>query len=260
MNKVKDLTGQKFGKLTVLERAPDKYYPCGTKEYRWKCQCDCGNITIVATNHLKRKKHPTQSCGCIVKKNAIKQLNKIHNGEYASHKEYNKYDLSGEYGIGYTKYPNKEGINYFYFDLEDYNKIKNYCWHFARGYIEAWDYLNKDKNTNIRIHRLIMNCPSDKEVDHINHKTYDNRKSQLRIVTSTQNSMNQKPSKMSSTGVRGISYSKTENRYIVRIGINNKRIYLGSYKTLEEAKQVRKKAEKEYYGEYRYKQNTKETI
>ena len=36
----------------------------------------------------------------------------------------NKYDLSGEYGIGYDSNGQK-----FYFDLEDYDKIKNYCWY-----------------------------------------------------------------------------------------------------------------------------------
>lgn len=40
-------------------------------------------------------------------------------------KQYNRYDLSGEFGKGWT---NKE--EEFWFDLEDFDKIKNYCWHF----------------------------------------------------------------------------------------------------------------------------------
>lgn len=53
-----DLTNQRFGQLTALERAPrqnDKYT-------RWICQCDCGNITTVRTDYL-RNGHTT-SCGC----------------------------------------------------------------------------------------------------------------------------------------------------------------------------------------------------
>lgn len=44
MAKIKDLIGQKFGRLTVLEN-------CGNKKY---CKCDCGNYTHVLTNHLLR--------------------------------------------------------------------------------------------------------------------------------------------------------------------------------------------------------------
>lgn len=51
-----DLTGKKFNKLTVLELYSTK------KSVIWKCQCDCGNITYVAGEHLKDGH--TKSCGC----------------------------------------------------------------------------------------------------------------------------------------------------------------------------------------------------
>ena len=48
-------------------------------------------------------------------------------------KQYNNYDLSGEYGIGYL-FNGEE----FYFGLEDYDKIKNYCWYKdSGGYIRT---------------------------------------------------------------------------------------------------------------------------
>lgn len=59
MPKLIDLTGQRFGRLTVLERAEKNKGGAAA----WVCQCDCGNQTIVASNHL-RDGH-TQSCGCI---------------------------------------------------------------------------------------------------------------------------------------------------------------------------------------------------
>ena len=53
-----DLTGKKFGKLTVLEcHGIDKF---GQTE--WLCECECGNRTIVKMNNLKRGH--TTSCGC----------------------------------------------------------------------------------------------------------------------------------------------------------------------------------------------------
>ncbi len=48
----KDLTGQRIGKLTVIERS-DRYGPKGAQKTRlWKCQCDCGAITYKATSTL----------------------------------------------------------------------------------------------------------------------------------------------------------------------------------------------------------------
>ena len=58
MGKIKDLTGQKFGKLTVLEITTERR----NRQVVWKCQCNCGNIVYIVGSSL-RNGH-TQSCGC----------------------------------------------------------------------------------------------------------------------------------------------------------------------------------------------------
>lgn len=58
-----DMTGQKIGKLTVLERDTSK---TGQAAY-WICKCNCGNIVSVRGSNLRDKNHPTQSCGCLSK-------------------------------------------------------------------------------------------------------------------------------------------------------------------------------------------------
>lgn len=57
-----DLTGQRFGRLTVLREEPqrDKY-----GRVMWICRCDCGNIVSVAGTDLRRGS--TKSCGCLPK-------------------------------------------------------------------------------------------------------------------------------------------------------------------------------------------------
>lgn len=58
MGKLVDLTGQRFGKLTVIERAgtaPDRHA-------QWLCKCDCGAVRIIRGNELKNGN--TVSCGC----------------------------------------------------------------------------------------------------------------------------------------------------------------------------------------------------
>ena len=70
MNK-KDITGQKFGKLTVIKRVgSDKNY-----NTLWLCKCECGNEKVVARYRLINGN--TSSCGC-AKKIHFSNLNKIH--------------------------------------------------------------------------------------------------------------------------------------------------------------------------------------
>lgn len=69
MSKLIDLTGQKFGRLTVLKRTDKKKF--GT--YLYLCKCDCGNESLVNRRDLKR----TKSCGCLCKERALAKT-KIH--------------------------------------------------------------------------------------------------------------------------------------------------------------------------------------
>ena len=62
MWKYVDLTGKKFGRLTVIERAPNHIQPNGRSVIMWKCKCDCGNMTTVRGDGLKSG--ATKSCGC----------------------------------------------------------------------------------------------------------------------------------------------------------------------------------------------------
>lgn len=77
MNNFKDLTGEKYGKLTVVEFAGIHENPCGTKRRLWKCICDCGNEKVVQEANLKNG--TTVSCGCHRLEMAKQRLTK-HNG------------------------------------------------------------------------------------------------------------------------------------------------------------------------------------
>lgn len=66
----RDLTGEKFGKLTVLRQVPK---PENGKGTYWECKCDCGAIKIIRRDCLTGK-HGTKSCGCIRKEINHKDL------------------------------------------------------------------------------------------------------------------------------------------------------------------------------------------
>lgn len=68
MSKLIDLTGRRFGKLTVIKRA-GTYRPPDSLESTfptWLCKCDCGRETIAYGNNLRAG--TTRSCGCLRKK------------------------------------------------------------------------------------------------------------------------------------------------------------------------------------------------
>ena len=225
-----NLIGQKIGLLTVVKNAPDYITPNGRVHTAWYCDCECGTKNFyTTTERLRNGKY--KSCGCLNKKNQFK-------------KKLNTYDLTGDYGIGYTSKGEK-----FYFDLEDYNKIKNYCWYLQDDYVAT----NSSGNEYFLMHRLILNAPSDLDVDHINHKKSDNRKVNLRLTTTQQNCSNRVIK--NDYGINGIHF--LNGRWYSSIGYKNKRISLGGFANLKEAIKARKQAEEKYYGEYSYSNSMK---
>lgn len=235
---IENLIGRKFGKLTVWERAEDYIVP-KTKQHQfcWLCQCECGNQKVVRGSTLKNGK--TTSCGC-VHKEVVKKIG-------IKNKKTNNYDLSGEYGIGYT-YNGRA----FYFDLEDYDLIKDYSWSMDKaGYVIGSPSKNRKQ---IHLHVLIMNPDSKQDVDHINHNPSDNRKANLRNVTRSQNQMNVGLSRNNKSGVTGVHFDSTNEKWVAQIGIDRKRKNLGKFDNFDDAVKARKEAEKKYFGEYRYKE------
>ena len=202
MTRYKDLSGKRFGNLLVLRVAER---PFSSDQIEYICECQCKNKTIIRTRSGYLRSGEKDNCGCLTK---IKQS--------VAKKKYNKYDLTGSFGIGYTR-----GGENFYFDLEDYDKIKKYCWckHKDKNnfYIESKDINNK----KIRMHRLIMGVNNkSKIIDHISRKTNDNRKENLRIIINKLNARNRGEGIRNKSGVNGVSLRKDNGKWRVRIREN----------------------------------------
>ena len=109
------------------------------------------------------------------------------------------------------------------------------------------------KQKTIYMHRVITNVPKGKQVDHINGNTLDNRRENLRTCTRSQNQMNRGRTKNNKSGYKGIYYAKDKPRFKpwqAQIKHNKKTIYLGYYKTKEEAALAYNKKAIELFGEY----------
>ena len=72
MRKAHDLTGQKFGRLTVIKRVESLVQPSGQRKTRWLCKCDCGNEKIIQSSQLKSGM--TKSCGCLSREKSRERL------------------------------------------------------------------------------------------------------------------------------------------------------------------------------------------
>ena len=70
MSRAVDITGQKFGRLTVLSFDSVKKH-----QSMWKCKCDCGNETIVSASHLKSGH--TKSCGCLMRETSAINMRNV---------------------------------------------------------------------------------------------------------------------------------------------------------------------------------------
>ena len=172
-----DLTNKKFGRLTVIERSDDIEREGHKPVPTWKCKCECGNVVTVRGHQLKTGK--TKSCGCLNREKTIERN--------IAGRKLNKYIEYGDFYLGIATNGDK-----FKIDKEDFEEVKKYTWQVnKKGYIYT-----QYKSKKMLLHRMVMNVHGEdwinKRVDHINHDVTDNRKVNLRIVTSSQNTMNSK--------------------------------------------------------------------
>ena len=232
-----DLTNQRFGKLTVKKRVDD-IYDNGMPRVAYLCRCDCGKERVYRQASLRHG--GAKTCGS----------SECRKGRATI---YNTYDLSGDYGIGYTRKGEE-----FYFDKEDYDLIKDYHWELHRGYITCHRWNTETQSHNhVKMHRLIMGLKdntdySEYQVDHINHNKVDNRKENLRVVNNTQNSWNKAVWREDGSKI-GVRLER--GKWLASITVDGKMVRLGVYDNYEDAVQARIDAEKKYWGEFAHSEN-----
>lgn len=223
-------------RLTVIKRAEDYISPSGKHYVQWLCECSCleHNQVVVQSKHL-RHGH-TKSCGC---------MNKEHIQELGyNSRKHNLYDLSGEYGVGYTSKGEA-----FYFDKEDIEVIECYTW-----CIDSFGRVcSSDDGRTIYLSRLVMNAPEGMDVDHIFHNRKDNRKNKLRICLHVDNCKNNLMRSNNTSGYTGVWYNKNRNKWVAEIKANKKKKHLGYFDNKEDAHVAYEAAKDKYFGEFGYK-------
>lgn len=210
-----------------------------------KC-CGCGKEFNKVPSSIRKHNFCSRECmnnNPEWKKSKSEIASNLH--LFSNHyKKLNKIIVDGDTSYIYTSKNEKITV-----DTDDLEKVKNHTWRMnTNGYAET-----EHNRKTIRIHRLLMDAPKNLVVDHINHDKKDNRRSNLRLCTYAENNHNVAIGKSKKSNIRGVSWSKREQRWRAKIVVNKKEIGLGYYKNINDAIKARKEAEKKYYGEFAYK-------
>lgn len=208
MANIKDLTGKKFGMLTVLEDLDERENGYCV----WLCRCDCGNTVKVNTKRLTSG--TMISCGCVQKKG-------VHCGAKPK-------DLTGQrFGRLVAEYPtdqrNKKGSVSWHCRCDCGNTVDVTADNLLWGGYRSCGCLRKENRKKIakRLHHVNGTCVEFLEKR--KHRS-DN-----------------------SSGCQGV-YRMANGRYKVYIGFRGTKFTLGTYDTFEEAVACRKDAEDQIYG------------
>lgn len=131
-------------------------------------------------------------------------------------------------------------------DPEDYERFCGYTYHLSvEGYVVRWIAGGR----RALLHREIMKAPDDMEIDHRDGNRSDNRKINLRICTSLENSWNVGLRSNNTSGYTGV-YWVNADTWTAEIMVRGERIRLGRFREKESAARVRRASELLYYGAY----------
>jgi len=134
-------------------------------------------------------------------------------------------------------------------DFDDYDRLRVFGWHATDRYAFRVEKIGDHRQT-IYLHRDIMQAPPGVQVDHISGDTWDNRRSNLRLATRSQQNMNQKIRSTNKSGVTGVRWNDQKERWIARICAAGRKMELGRFKNFDDAVAARRAAEGRYFGEY----------
>lgn len=226
--------------LTVIKQVNDHISPNGTHYAQWLCKCECGNNNYIALGQ-NIKSGSIKSCGCSKSKLIGDSQIKLNNYVLNLKDEY------GEYGYGICYNTGSK----FYFDMDDYNTIKNYCWYEDKSgttkLLRTVTRIDKNKKRNkLSMHGIL----GLKNYDHIDRNELNNRRHNLRPCSPLENSRNKSVPKNNTSGVIGVCFHKTKQKWISYIYVKKQRIQLGQFLNKDDAIKARLQAEKEYFKEF----------
>lgn len=215
----RDLTGQKFGRLTVISRGQND----ASNKVRWNCVCECGNHSSVISSMLMCGR--TKSCGCLTREKTIERSTKhglcgtaiydtrMHMMNRCCNKNNPDYRYYGGRGIFICE----EWLN------SETGAKAFYDWAMANGYEDG-----------LTIERIDNNGPYSPD--------------NCRWATRVEQARNRRIKSLNHSGVTGVYYAPKDDVWIACIGVNRKKIHIGRYDSFDDAVAARREAEQKYWS------------
>lgn len=221
-----DLTGEKFGRLTVIQKAEGVKTKSGRALTNWICLCECGNEVTVLGENLKKGR--TRSCGCLAKEHQREHGKTIN----LKHGQNHKNNPTPEYRAWQSMIQRCENPN-----CHAYGDYGGRGISICKEWRESFEHFYRDMGPK----------PSHSHsLDRIDvNGNYE--PGNCRWANKATQSRNVRHQKSNILGIKGVRVAG-EGRFIATIGVHSESVYLGTFPTLDQAINARKKAEKEYWG------------
>jgi hypothetical protein len=138
-------------------------------------------------------------------------------------------------------------------DDNDFEWLSQWNWYFepreCTGYAARTEG-TKPKQVKIYMHNRIAGTPTGMTTDHIDHNGLNNQRGNLRICTQSENHMNSQRQANNTSGYKGVTWNKNEQKWKARIQKNRKEIHLGYFDTAEKAAYAYNDAARKFFGEF----------
>ena len=140
-----------------------------------------------------------------------------------------------------TKHANK-AAGYFHIDNRGYQSYK-------------LTIRYKDKKHDMRCGRIVMflsngYLTNDKVANHTNNNALDNSPGNIKEATMSESCQNSKLRRNNTSGIKGVSWDKKKNKWEAKLYVNYKKVHIGYFLSLEEAKEAISQARKKLHGEF----------
>lgn len=136
-------------------------------------------------------------------------------------------------------------------DAADFDWLNQWKWWYHKdGRALRTDH-NGGNPKNLRLHRVIMNAPKGSSVDHIDRNALNNTRANLRICTTAENRRNNKKFSNNTSGHKGVSWDKVNQKWRAYIVVNYRQTHLGYFTDVEEAAKAYDEAAIRLHGEFK---------